>query len=134
MNLLMFWDAGISLPITAIVCALTVTCILLYKRIKPELRGLIRTIPILATFLAVVVALDEAGHKIDNEKFIFNLFYVERVGVTSLLPLYSNVQASVPFIWGLIVYVFGFTGLSGLILVIPKLFKKMENAICKKTA
>ena len=39
-----------------------------------------------------------------------------------------------PFIWGLIVYVFGFTGLSGLILVIPKLFKKMGNAICKKAA
>ena len=134
MNLLMFRDADFSLPITAIICALTVACILLYKYIKPELRTLVKAVPILAGCVAIIIALEEAGHKIDNEKFIFNLFYVERAGMTSLLPLYSSMQASVPFIWGLIVYVFGFTGLSGLILVIPKLFKKMGNAICKKAA
>ena len=130
----MFRDADFSLPITAIICALTVACILLYKYIKPELKTLVKAIPILAGCVAIIIALEEAGHKIDNEKFIFNLFYVERAGMTSLLPLYSSMQASVPFIWGIAVYVFGFTGLSGLILVVPTVFKRIANAICKKAA
>ena len=134
MNLLMFRDAEFTLPITAVICALTVACILLYKYLKPEMRTLVKTIPILAGCVAIIIALEEAGHKIDNEKFIFNLFYVERAGVSSLLPLYSSMQAGAPFIWSIIVYVFGFTGLSGLILIVPTVCKKIANAVCKKAA
>jgi hypothetical protein len=56
----------------------------------------------------------------------FNMFFVSRHCAPSL-PVYSLVQAVVPYPWCLFIYIAGFTAAAYIMLLIAMLVKKIAN-------
>ena len=124
----------IGLNIQTMIChgSMIVIGIFLYytNHVKTEFKTLLKAIPTFATCLTLAVILNEIAGKIDPVKYNFNLFYVSRYQV-GFLPIYSSIQSKIPFIWGLVVYVVGFTVLAGLILLIAMGIKALGKKIKK---
>lgn len=96
--------------------------------VKPERKTLLRAVPVFCVGLLVAMLLNEiayrsgllaAGHN-------FNMFFISPYCEPSL-PVYSLVQAAVPYPWCLLIYVLVFTLAAGLILLAAKLISSRKR-------
>ena len=102
--------------------------------VKPEPKIILKAIPVFSCAVALAVVMNEltvASGILNGETF--NMFFVSRHFDPSL-PVYSNVQAVVPYPWCLIIYILGFSAAAFLILLITMAIEKLIRAITKKKA
>ena len=104
------------------------------NHVKAEFKTLFKGISVFSICVAIAIALNEIAHVIGiTEDHYFNMFYISR-HEDPHLPVYSSVQAVVPYPFSLIIYIMGFSVAACLMLLgamgIKKLgakFKKKEN-------
>ncbi len=95
--------------------------------VKAEHKTIVKAIPVFAICVAVAMILNEIAYfsgLLENETF--NMFFISPHCEPSL-PVYSLVQAVVPFPWCLLIYIFGFSAAAYIILLISMLVKKIVN-------
>ena len=100
--------------------------------VKLEHKTILKAIPLFAVAVAMAVGMNEIAHATGLlERETFNMFYVSPYCDPSL-PIYSNVQAIVPYPWSLVIYIAGFSAAAYLMLLgamgIRKLFSKSRSA------
>lgn len=97
--------------------------------VKAELKTILKALPVFATAVGIAVLMNEltvASGILNGETF--NMFFVSRHFEPSL-PVYSTVQALVPYPWCLIIYVLAFSVASFIVLLAAMGIKKIiENA------
>ena len=102
--------------------------------VKPELKTILKAIPVFSCAVLLAVIMNEltvASGIIGEETF--NMFFVSRHFEPSL-PVYSSVQAVVPYPWCLIIYILGFSIAAFVILLITMAIKKLVCGMKKKKA
>jgi len=91
--------------------------------VEAKSRTILKALPLFLVFVAMAVIMNEAANCTGLlERETFNMFYISPY-CEPHLPVYSLVQELVPFPWCLLLYVFGFTVASYLILL-PAIFLK----------
>ena len=98
--------------------------------VKPERKTLWKAVPVFAVCLVLAVGMNELAHASGLlQRETFNMFFVSPYCEPSL-PVYSLVQGAVAYPWCLVLYIFGFTVASGLVLLaamgIVKLTQKKQ--------
>ena len=91
--------------------------------VKPNLKTLLRAMPVFIVLLASAMAMNEAAYRagiIPAETF--NMFFISPYCAPSL-PVYSLVQAVVPYPVSVIVYFCGFTLAAGIVLAMCALIQ-----------
>ncbi len=125
----------IGINIQTMVChgsMIAVGMYLLYVNyVKCHLRTLRRAACVFAVAVALAAVMNEIAYRtglLENETF--NMFFISPYCEPSL-PVYSSVQAVVPFPWSLVIYVAAFTLAAGLILAVAYGVKTVGR-LCKK--
>lgn len=86
--------------------------------VKPEHKTILKAIPVFASTVGIAMLLNEIAHQTGLlETETFNMFFISPYCDPSL-PVYSLVQAVLPFPVSLIVYIAGFTAAAYLILLL----------------
>lgn len=86
--------------------------------VKLEHKTILKAIPVFAVCVALAVIMNEIAHQVGLlETETFNMFFISPYCEPSL-PVYSLVQAVVPFPWCLIIYVAAFSVAAYLMLLI----------------
>lgn len=95
--------------------------------VKAEHKTILRAIPVFAICLVLAMIMNEAAYQggILNGD-VFNMFYISPYCEPSL-PVYSSVQAAVPYPWCLIIYIIGFSLAAYLMLLVPMLVKFIRS-------
>ena len=91
--------------------------------VKPNLKTLLRAIPVFVVLLVSAMVMNEAAYQagiIRTETF--NMFFISPYCAPSL-PVYSLVQAAVPYPISVIVYFCGFTLAAGIVLALCALIQ-----------
>ena len=124
----------IGINIQTMIChgsMITVGIYLLYTQyVKLEHKTICKAIPVFACLIAMAAIMNEIAYAsglLENETF--NMFFISPHCEPSL-PVYSLVQAVVPYPWSLVIYIVIFTLAAYLMLLIPMLIKKL---ISKRT-
>ena len=101
--------------------------------VKTEFKSLFKGSVIFVSSLAVALGINEWAYRagIMEGQHRVNMFYVSPYCEPSL-PVYSIVQAHVPFPWCLLIYIAGFVAVACIILLVAMLCKKL--AARKKVA
>ena len=99
--------------------------------VELRLRTVLKALPVFVTTLLMAVIMNEAAYRAGLlENHNFNMFFVSPYCDPSL-PVYSLVQAVLPFPWSLAVYVLGFTAAAAIVLAlgmgIDKLVARSKN-------
>ena len=95
--------------------------------VKTEHKTILRGMEVFSVAVCMAVILNELAVVVGivpNETF--NMFFVSRHCDPSL-PVYSSVQAVVPYPWCLFIYIAGFTAASYVILLVTMLIKKIAS-------
>ena len=93
--------------------------------VRSEHKTILRAIPVFASAVLIAMILNEVVYKsgvLNGETF--NMFYISPY-YESTLPVYSTVHNSLPYPWGVIIYIFGFSLASYVILLISMLVHKI---------
>lgn len=94
-------------------------------RVKAEHKTILKAIPVFATAVFIAVIINEAAYRTGLlETDTFNMFFVSPHCEPSL-PVYSLVQAVVPFPWCLIIYIAAFSLAAYVILLIAIALKSI---------
>ena len=77
--------------------------------VKPGFKTVLKAIPIFAFFLLIAMGLNEWAYQsgLLEQHGGFNMFYISPY-LPGHLPVYSDVQAVVPYPWSLVIYIVGF--------------------------
>ena len=109
----------IGINIQTMIChgsMITVGIYLLYSgHVKLEHKTILKALPVFVTVLVIAMIMNEIAHA--NGMDGFNMFYISP-HEPGHLPVYSNVQAVVPYPWSLVLYIWGFTTAAYLMLVL----------------
>lgn len=126
----------LGINIQTVICHGSMICIGVYLfytgTVKLEHRTIMRAMMVFACTVSMAVLLNEIAYWTGLlERETFNMFFVSRHCDPSL-PVYSLVQAIVPYPWCLLIYIAGFTAASYLILLIGMGFQKMTTSRVRK--
>ena len=102
--------------------------------VKTEHKTILRAIPVFAAAAAMAVVMNEVFYYsgiLHGETC--NLFFISR-HFPGTLPVYSSVQAVVPFPWCLIIYILAFSAASYIMLLGAWGIKKLGRKLTKKEA
>ena len=101
--------------------------------VKLEHRTLFGAMAVFSVAVGIAVVLNEIAYYSGLlETETFNMFFVSRHCDPSL-PVYSLVQAVVPYPWCLIVYIWGFTSASYLLLLLAMAVKQLASLLRHST-
>ena len=91
--------------------------------VQPKFRTLLRALPVFMTLIAVAMVMNEIAYRVELvETETFNMFFISPYCEPSL-PVYSLVQAVVPFPWSVAIYIFCFSLAAGIVLALAALIK-----------
>ena len=126
----------LGINIQTVICHGSMICIGVYLfytgTVKLEHRTIVQAMLVFACTVSMAVLLNELAYWTGLlERETFNMFFVSRHCDPSL-PVYSLVQAIVPYPWCLLIYIAGFTAASYLILLIGMGIQKMDTARVRK--
>lgn len=108
--------------------------------VKAEHKTILKAIPVFAVCVCLAIIMNEIAHASGLlERETFNMFFISPYCEPSL-PVYSSVQAVVPFPWCLFIYIAVFSLAAYVVLLVPMLVKyiagrkstKAENQIQKE--
>lgn len=121
----------IGINIQTMICHGTMVWIAIYllgtEYVKLEHRTIWKAIPVFAVCILIAIVLNELAFYTDIlETETFNMFFISPHCEPSL-PVYSLVQAVVPYPLSLIIYIAGFSAASYIILLIAMLVKRCYN-------
>jgi len=95
--------------------------------VKLSHKTILKAIPVFAVCVLIAVAMNEIAYRTGLlETDTFDMFFISPY-CTPSLPVYSLVQAVVPFPWSLVIYITGFTLAAYLILLIAIGFAKLTR-------
>ncbi len=100
--------------------------------VKAEHKTILRAIPVFAVCISLAMIMNEVAYKsgvLNGETF--NMFFISPYFPPSL-PVYSSVQAVVPYPWSLFIYIVAFSLASYIVLLIPMLIKHIASKKAKK--
>lgn len=101
--------------------------------VKLQHKTILRAIPVFAVCVALAVVMNEIAHATGLlERETFDMFFISPYGTPSL-PVYSLVQAVVPFPWCLVIYVAVFSLAAYLMLLAAMAIKKLASRKEKQT-
>lgn len=103
------------------------------KYVKAQHKTIVKAIPVFAVCVVVAMILNEIAYfsgLLENETF--NMFFISPHCEPSL-PVYSLVQAVVPFPWCLFIYIIAFSAAAYIILLITMLIGKLATKRKPKT-
>ena len=105
--------------------------------VKLEHKTILKAIPVFAVCVGLACVMNELAYRTGLlERETFDMFFISPYGTPSL-PVYSLVQAAVPFPWCLVIYIAAFTLAAYLMLLIAMGIKALANAIhrqnCRQT-
>ncbi len=128
----------IGINIQTMIChgsMLSVGIYLLYTGyVKIEHKTILKALPVYAVAVGLAVIMNELAHQSGLlERETFNMFFISPYCEPSL-PVYSLVQAVVPFPWCLLIYIGGFTAGSYVILLLAMLIKRVAKTCGAKSA
>jgi len=133
------FTSSIWINIQSMVChgSMIVIGVFLYYTgaVRIEHKTILKAMAVFAFAVGMAVVLNElvVATNIAGDE-TFNMFFVSRHFAPSL-PVYSSVQAVVPYPWCLFIYIAGFTAASYILLLLAMLGKLIENKIrAKKNA
>lgn len=99
--------------------------------VKAEHKTILRAIPVFAVCIAIAMIMNETAYRSGIlERETFNMFFISPYCEPSL-PVYSSVQAVVPYPWCLFIYIVAFSLAAYVVLLVPILVKYIKN---KKSA
>jgi len=124
----------IGINIQSMIChgAMIMMSIYLFSTgyVKAEHKTILKAIPVFAVCVGIAMIMNEIAHSSGLlERETFNMFFISPYCEPSL-PVYSSVQAVVPYPWSLLIYVFVFSLAAYVVLLIPMLIKYIAS---KKT-
>jgi len=107
---------------------------LLYAgKVKLQHKTILQAIPVFGACVALAVTMNEIAHATGLlERETFDMFFISPYGTPSL-PVYSLVQAYVPFPWCLVIYIFAFSLAAYLMLLAAMAVKKVAEKKEKQT-
>lgn len=95
--------------------------------VKPELRTLVKAVPVFTVMVLMAAGMNEIAHRTGLlETHTFNMFFISPYCEPSL-PVYSLVQAVLPFPWCLAIYVLGFSAAAAIVLLLATLVCYVAN-------
>ena len=117
----------IGINIQTMIChgsMIVIAIFLLYTGyVKVEHKTILKAMPVFAVCLILAVLMNELAYYTGLlETEVFNMFFVSRHCEPSL-PVYSLVQAVVPYPWSLVIYIAGFSTAAYLLLLVAIGFK-----------
>ena len=120
----------LGINIQTVICHGSMICVGVYLfytgTVKLEHRSIVGAMVVFACTVSIAVLFNEIAHWTGLlERETFNMFFVSRHCEPSL-PVYSLVQAIVPYPWCLLIYIAGFTLASYLILLIAMGVRKLS--------
>lgn len=126
----------LGINIQTVICHGSMICVGVYLfytgTVKLEHRTIGRAMLVFACTVSMAVLFNEIAYWTGLlERETFNMFFVSRHCDPSL-PVYSWVQAIVPYPWCLLIYIAGFTAASYMILLIGMGFQKMTTSRVRK--
>ena len=126
----------LGINIQTVICHGSMICIGVYLfhtgSVKLEHRTILKAAAVFGCMVSIAVVLNEIAHwsgLLDRE--VFNMFFISRHCDPSL-PVYSLVQAVVPYPWCLLIYILAFTLASYLILLLAKAVHKLSSLNIRK--
>lgn len=127
---------AIGINIQTMVChgSMVTMGIFLYytNHVKAEFKTLFKGMSIFSICVAIAIALNEIGHAVGiTEDNFFNMFYISR-HEDPHLPVYSSVQAVVPYPFCLIIYIIGFSAAACIMLLAAMGIKKLGTKFKRK--
>lgn len=125
------FTSSVWINIQSMIChgSMLVVGIFLYYTgaVKAEHKTILRGMAVFSVAVCMAVVLNELAVVVGIvPDETFNMFFVSRHCEPSL-PVYSSVQAIVPYPWCLFIYVAGFTAASYIMLLIAMLVKKIAQ-------
>lgn len=130
------YTSSVWINIQSMIChaSMIVIGVFLYYTgaVKAEHRTILKGMAVFSVAVGMAVLLDELAVVVGivpNETF--NMFFVSRHCEPSL-PVYSTVQAHVPYPWCLFIYILGFTAAAYIILLIAMLAKFVSDKVGTK--
>lgn len=95
--------------------------------VKAEHKTILRAIPVFAICLAIAMIMNETAYRSGIlERETFNMFFISPYCEPSL-PVYSSVQAVVPYPWCLFIYIVAFSLAAYVVLLVPMLVKFIRS-------
>lgn len=126
----------VGINIQTVICHGSMICIGIYLfytgTVKPETRTVMKAMAVFTCTVSMAVLFNEIAYwtgLLDRE--VFNMFFISRHCAPSL-PVYSLVQAVVPYPWCLLIYILAFTLASYLILLVAKAVQKLSAVNVQK--
>ena len=125
-----------GINVQTVICHASMICVGVYLfytgTVKLEHRTIIKAMAVFACTVSMAVLFNEIAYWTGLlERETFNMFFISRHCAPSL-PVYSAVQAVVPYPWCLLIYILGFTLASYLILLLAMGVQKMSLLNVKK--
>lgn len=126
----------IGINIQTMFCHGTMICVGIYLLyvgyVRIEHKTILKAIPVFAAGVIAASVMNEIAHATGLlEREEFNMFFISPYCDPSL-PVYSLVQAIVPFPWCLIIYILAFSLASYIILLIAMLVKHIAHTYFRK--
>jgi len=101
--------------------------------VKLEGKTLLKALPVFLAAVGIAIVLNEIAYAwILPEGQVFNMFFISP-HMEPELPVYSMVQEMVPYPWCLFLYIMGFTGAAGIILLAAAGIRVLACRLAKKT-
>ena len=128
--------ATLGINIQSMIChgvMVTVSIYLFYTGyVKAEHKTILKAIPVFAVCVSLAMIMNYIAYACGIlEKETFNMFFISPYCEPSL-PVYSLIQAVVPFPWCVIIYILGFSCAAYIMLLIPIAVKYIANKIPKR--
>ena len=126
----------IGINIQSMIChgvMITVSIYLFYTGyVKAEHKTILKAIPVFAVCVSLAMIMNEIAYASGIlERETFNMFFISPYCEPSL-PVYSSIQAVVPFPWCVIIYILGFSCAAYIMLLIPIAVKHIVNKVTKR--
>lgn len=102
--------------------------------VKASLGSLLKAVSVFAACFSLAVLMNELVYLtgfLDKNAEEFNMFFVSRHCAPSL-PVFSSVQAVVPYPVSLVIYVLAFTAMAAIIIYVAKLIKHIARSRVKR--
>lgn len=89
--------------------------------VRPTFKTLLQALPVFMVLISTAMAMNEVAYRVHLlETETFNMFFISPHCAPSL-PVYSLVQAVVPFPWSVVLYILGFSLAAGIVLALAAL-------------
>lgn len=126
----------VGINIQTVICHGSMICIGVYLfytgAVKLEHRSIVQAMGVFTCTVSIAVLLNEIAYWSGLLEYeVFNMFFISRHCEPSL-PVYSLVQALVPYPWCLVIYIVAFTLASYLILLLAMIVHKLGLASALK--